>query len=75
MSCVVVIHSTHSTQSLLDEKAAAWAGIIKVGRTHAQDATPLSLGQEFSGYAAQVCLLQLDQGLACPVSSKIGMGE
>ena len=40
--------------SALDEKAKAWAGIIKIGRTHTQDATPMTLGQEFSGYAAQV---------------------
>jgi fumarate hydratase class II len=38
----------------LDAKAQAFADIIKIGRTHTQDATPLSLGQEFSGYAAQV---------------------
>jgi fumarate hydratase class II len=38
----------------LDAKARAWAGIIKIGRTHTQDATPLTLGQEFSGYATQV---------------------
>ncbi len=37
-----------------DEKSAAFAGIIKIGRTHLQDATPLSLGQEFSGYVAQL---------------------
>jgi fumarate hydratase class II len=38
----------------LDAKATAWAHIVKIGRTHTQDATPLTLGQEFSGYAAQV---------------------
>ncbi|MGB7501145.1 MAG: class II fumarate hydratase [Azonexus sp.] len=38
----------------LEEKAAAFADIIKIGRTHLQDATPLSLGQEFSGYVAQL---------------------
>ncbi|MGE4429199.1 MAG: class II fumarate hydratase [Sphingobium sp.] len=38
----------------LDAKAKAWASIIKIGRTHTQDATPLTLGQEFSGYARQV---------------------
>jgi fumarate hydratase class II len=38
----------------LDSKAKAFAHIIKIGRTHTQDATPLTLGQEFSGYAAQV---------------------
>ena len=38
----------------LDERARAFHGIIKIGRTHTQDATPLTLGQEFSGYVAQV---------------------
>ena len=38
----------------LERKRKAFAGIIKIGRTHTQDATPLTLGQEFSGYAAQV---------------------
>lgn len=38
----------------LDAKAQEFAGIIKIGRTHTQDATPLTLGQEFGGYAAQV---------------------
>jgi fumarate hydratase class II len=42
----------------LAAKAAAFAGIVKIGRTHLQDAVPLTLGQEFSGYVAQ-----LDQGL------------
>jgi fumarate hydratase class II len=38
----------------LDAKAKAWAHIIKIGRTHTQDATPVTLGQEFSGYAKQI---------------------
>ncbi|SOE18071.1 fumarase class II [Hoeflea halophila] len=38
----------------LDSKAKSFAHIIKIGRTHTQDATPLTLGQEFGGYAAQV---------------------
>ena len=42
----------------LSNKAAAFSGIVKIGRTHLQDATPLTLGQEFSGYVAQ-----LDHGL------------
>ena len=41
-------------QAALDKKVAQWADIIKIGRTHTQDATPLTLGQEFSGYAAQI---------------------
>ena len=43
----------------LDAKARAFADIVKIGRTHLQDATPLTLGQEFSGYVSQ-----LDHGLA-----------
>ena len=38
----------------LNAKAEAWKDIIKIGRTHTQDATPLTLGQEFSGYAQQI---------------------
>jgi fumarate hydratase, class II len=38
----------------LDDKARSFADIVKIGRTHLQDATPVTLGQEFSGYAAQV---------------------
>ncbi|RMG48412.1 MAG: class II fumarate hydratase [Acidobacteria bacterium] len=38
----------------LEEKSSAFSGIIKCGRTHLMDATPLTLGQEFSGWAAQV---------------------
>ncbi|HRQ61191.1 MAG TPA: class II fumarate hydratase [Alphaproteobacteria bacterium] len=40
--------------SALDKKAKAFADIVKIGRTHLQDATPLTLGQEFSGYARQI---------------------
>ncbi|HZX27107.1 MAG TPA: class II fumarate hydratase [Telluria sp.] len=38
----------------LEHKARAFADIVKIGRTHLQDATPLTLGQEFSGYVAQL---------------------
>jgi fumarate hydratase class II len=41
-------------QRALAAKSKAFAAIVKIGRTHTQDATPLTLGQEFSGYAAQV---------------------
>jgi fumarate hydratase class II len=41
-------------QRALRNKSKAFASIVKIGRTHTQDATPLTLGQEFSGYAAQV---------------------
>ncbi len=38
----------------LDAKAKSWANIVKIGRTHLQDATPLTLGQEFSGYVGML---------------------
>jgi len=41
-------------RNALNDKAHAWAKIIKIGRTHTQDATPLTLGQEFSGYTQQI---------------------
>jgi fumarate hydratase class II len=45
----------HLHQALID-KTHAWIGIVKIGRTHLQDATPITLGQEFSSYAAQISL-------------------
>ncbi|MFY3386552.1 class II fumarate hydratase [Paracidovorax sp. MALMAid1276] len=41
-------------RATLDKKAKDFDGIVKIGRTHLQDATPLTLGQEFSGYVAQL---------------------
>ncbi len=54
-----VIPSVTRLRDALDVKAKAFAGIVKIGRTHLQDATPVTLGQEFSGYVAQ-----LDHGRA-----------
>ena len=51
---VDLIPSVEQLRDALDEKADAWSGIVKVGRTHLQDATPLTLGQEFSGYVSQL---------------------
>jgi fumarate hydratase class II len=59
---VAVALSTHRTllpslsrlTDSLAEKAKGWSDIVKIGRTHMQDATPLTLGQEFSGYVAQL---------------------
>ncbi|MBS0280992.1 MAG: class II fumarate hydratase [Proteobacteria bacterium] len=49
----------------LQAKVKAWADVIKIGRTHTQDATPITLGQEFSGYAAQVSngIARIEQSL------------
>ena len=49
-----LLPSLKHLHAALDKKAKDFAHIIKIGRTHTQDATPLTLGQEFSGYAAQV---------------------
>jgi fumarate hydratase class II len=74
----------------LDDKAQAWTDIIKIGRTHTQDATPLTLGQEFSGYVQQVAngrariemtlpmLMQLAQGgtaVGTGLNAPIGFAE
>jgi fumarate hydratase class II len=74
----------------LDAKAKLWADIIKIGRTHTQDATPLTLGQEFSGYAQQIAngiarieltlpmLMQLAQGgtaVGTGLNAPIGFAE
>jgi fumarate hydratase, class II len=49
-----LLPALHHLHKALDTKAKAWKKIIKIGRTHTQDATPVTLGQEFSGYAQQV---------------------
>ncbi|MDD3063383.1 MAG: class II fumarate hydratase [Massilibacteroides sp.] len=53
----IVEHTIPSVEKLynaLQQKAEQFKNIVKIGRTHLQDATPLTLGQEFSGYAAQI---------------------
>ena len=57
-------------RATLDRKAKAFAKIVKIGRTHLQDATPLTLGQEFSGYVSQ-----LDHGLAHLDASAVHLCE
>ena len=49
----------------LAKKSNEFKSIVKVGRTHLQDATPLTLGQEFSGYHAQLkkCILRIEAAL------------
>jgi fumarate hydratase class II len=49
-----LLPAAKAMQALLAKLAKKWDGIVKIGRTHLQDATPLTLGQEFSGYAAQM---------------------
>ena len=49
-----LIPALQKLRNALNDKAQGWKHIIKIGRTHTQDATPVTLGQEFSGYARQV---------------------
>ncbi len=48
-----LLPALEALEAALAGKSAGWADLIKIGRTHLMDATPLTLGQEFSGYAAQ----------------------
>lgn len=47
-----LVPSVRAMHAELERKAGEWDGIVKIGRTHLQDAVPMTLGQEFSGYAA-----------------------
>jgi len=49
-----VLPAAEALKATLEKKREAFQSIIKIGRTHLQDATPLTLGQEFSGYVAQL---------------------
>ena len=85
-----LIPALQKLRNALNDKAKEWAEIIKIGRTHTQDATPLTLGQEFSGYVAAVdngirrveqslpAILQLAQGgtaVGTGLNAKIGFAE
>jgi fumarate hydratase class II len=65
-----VIAATRGLAKTLGEKSAVFEDVVKIGRTHLQDATPLTLGQEFSGYAAQ-----LGHALKAIDAAKIGLHE
>src|SRR3954447_19305987 len=57
-----LIPAMQTMHARLADQAQRWDAIVKIGRTHLQDATPLTLGQEFSGYAAQIeaCIERVD---------------
>lgn len=61
-----LLPALQTLRNALNDKAEAFKDIIKIGRTHLQDATPLTLGQEFSGYVAQLDLgmQRVNEGLA-----------
>ncbi len=85
-----LIPALQKLRNALNDKAQAWKDIIKIGRTHTQDATPVTLGQEFSGYATQVengiarieqtmpMLMQLAQGgtaVGTGLNAPVGFAE
>ena len=85
-----LIPALQTLRNALNDKARAWDHIIKIGRTHTQDATPLTLGQEFSGYTQQVengiariestlpALMQLAQGgtaVGTGLNAPVGFAE
>jgi fumarate hydratase, class II len=69
-----VIPQVTALRDALAAKAAAFSGIVKIGRTHLQDATPLTLGQEFSGYVAQLTHGRAHVESALPHLSELALG-
>jgi fumarate hydratase, class II len=69
-----VLPATETLRATLARKRDAFAGLIKIGRTHLQDATPLSLGQEFSGYVDQLEQAQGALGHALPGLCRLAIG-
>ena len=61
-------------RSTLADKSAGFADIVKIGRTHLQDATPLTLGQEFSGYVAQLDLAESAIAATLPMVRQLAIG-
>jgi fumarate hydratase, class II len=61
-------------RATLEKKAKDFDGIVKIGRTHLQDATPLTLGQEFSGYAAQLAHGEAHVRAALPHLRELALG-
>ncbi|MEX0638651.1 MAG: class II fumarate hydratase, partial [Burkholderiales bacterium] len=61
-------------EATLAAKAEAFAGIVKIGRTHLQDATPLTLGQEFSGYVEQLAQSEAAIELTLPGLCELAIG-
>ena len=61
-------------EATLAAKAEEFADIVKIGRTHLQDATPLTLGQEFSGYVAQLAQAEAAIELALPGLCELAIG-
>lgn len=61
-------------RTALADKSTAFAGIVKIGRTHLQDATPITLGQEFSGYVAQLDIAKAGIESSLPAMCQLALG-
>ena len=69
-----VLPALRGLRGTLEAKADAFSAIVKIGRTHLQDATPLTLGQEFSGYAAQLAHAERAIEAALPGLLELAIG-
>jgi fumarate hydratase class II len=69
-----LIPALRALKETLDDKSRAFDDIVKIGRTHLQDATPLTLGQEISGYAAQLGHAVRHVEAAIPHLSELALG-
>jgi fumarate hydratase class II len=69
-----LLPSLRALRTTLDEKSKAFADIVKIGRTHLQDATPLTLGQEFSGYVAQLDHAEMAITASLPALYRLAVG-
>jgi fumarate hydratase class II len=69
-----LLPSLERLAATLDAKSRAFDSIVKIGRTHLQDATPLTLGQEFSGYASQLAHARRHIEDAIPHLSELALG-
>ena len=69
-----VLPALAELRATLAEKSAAFADVVKIGRTHLQDATPLTLGQEFSGYVAQLDHAESVLGGVLPLLCPLAIG-
>ena len=66
--------AVEALREAVDAKATAWADVVKIGRTHLQDATPLTLGQEFSGYVGMLADDDERLELACRGVYRLALG-
>ncbi|HJV74340.1 MAG TPA: class II fumarate hydratase [Noviherbaspirillum sp.] len=69
-----LLPAVRELRATLESKAAAFSDIVKIGRTHLQDATPLTLGQEFSGYVEQLRLALMAVEAALPALCELAVG-